>query len=1535
MNPAPRIFPRFVRAALVAVFAALPAAGLLAQNSTFTASKGNQQWGTAANWTGSGVPNSAGAIANLAANGGVSNLAIGNYGLGYTLTAPSVSFTAGTGAGGTVATATMSNRVAIIQVTNAGSGYTTAPTVTFSGGNGTVSAVGTASINAVTGKVTGVSIGFPGYGFTSAPTVTLTGGGGTDATAVASIAPGVVGFNITTAGVYTVVPTVAIVAPTGTFTTANGTVTLTGDAVSAVTIVGAGTGYVVPPTVTFSAAPTGGTTATGYAVLSGATVGSVAITHAGSGYTTAPTVTLSAPNATATATAALAPVPYLDNVGGTYPYTVGTLNVTYAANVNASMGRADTSADILNFAQVAGVQATATATVTGEAVTAAAVDVGGSGYDLPPVVIVTGGGGRGAVLTPVLASGVLTGLTVTNGGSGYTSTPTITIQSPDSPAVNVTVGSNQQFFYGTIAGSQGLTKAGNGTLTTRFNNDANTFTGPIYITGGAFGIQTDSSLGDVNNSVTISGGAKLLVQPSTNAAVAIPATRAITLAGAGAQIGNASPYSGPLSIPSNITGPGGLTKTEAGNLILSGTNTYLGETIATGGLLVVATPSALPGYRDPQDSLGVLPPRIKGTSTGALVVRMGGAGEWTASDFDDLINNAGSFTAGNTIGIDTTNATGTVTIDGLLSPFVSNPTYGFAKSGPGTLEINESNGYTGPTTIFEGTLKLTGGDNRLPAATNLTFPAAGATLDLGGNTQTVATITEFTGGGNSTITNGNLIVNGGALTFGGATGTLVDLSGLSSFTYTPTGTELKVEPSNATNATTNTVLLAKSGASGGNNTLSTSGRVMVGGGPSSSNDKHVATMQLGTINSINTALFQMGGFNAAGTVNFQSGLTAPSLKLRAFDGIGRGNVTVGETSSGLRSGEGVLDLTGGSLDALVNVLMINRHLAANVGVARASSLTIAGGTLDATTIILNDNPANGPNTPVLTASLNQSGGIVKVSTLNFGQNSGNATTLPDLRSSYNLSGGTLNAATMLAGAGGVRTTSVRRIGWTGGTLANYDAGTDLVINGADATNSGVISLALSTNATKSLDVGTGRSATLGANTTLTAATTDVVLTKTGNGTLTLSGNSTAFIGTLQLSAGRLELGAGTTIRSAAIGTGGNGSLTWNSGTIGVDLSTVDSTSDALALGGVLNKGSGSSRVFDFKNAGTTGGNYTLATYTSTDLVASDLSAVNVPGGTATFTVGATSLTAFLGSAGDTTAPDAPTVSLLAASDTGSSSSDLITKLTTPTIAVVLNGTGPTAPLAGDVVKLFNGATQIASATLVAGDISTGSVNLTSSTLAEGSLSFTATVTDAANNVSTASNTLTVTLDTTAPVIAAAAPVSSDWGSSYSDVTPIATDAVPTNPVVITTGSVNIAKPGAYVLSYNAQDTAGNNAVQVQRTVTVAIANATVVGADGLTPLMRYALGANGPSDTVQAPVVSSTSTTLSLTAVVRTDDPKLTVLGTTKTDLASGSWTTTGVSGSPAGSGTGTPLSAGRETKVYTVTTGSKTFLRLEATLAP
>ena len=72
-----------------------------------------------------------------------------------------------------------------VTVGNGGSSYTSAPTVSFSGGGGS-SAAATATIDS-DGKVNGVAVTNQGTGYTSAPTVAFSGGGGSGATATATL----------------------------------------------------------------------------------------------------------------------------------------------------------------------------------------------------------------------------------------------------------------------------------------------------------------------------------------------------------------------------------------------------------------------------------------------------------------------------------------------------------------------------------------------------------------------------------------------------------------------------------------------------------------------------------------------------------------------------------------------------------------------------------------------------------------------------------------------------------------------------------------------------------------------------------------------------------------------------------------------------------------------------------------------------------------------------------------------------------------------------------------------------------------------------------------------------------------------------------------------------------------------------------------------------------------------------------------------------------------------------------------------------
>lgn len=74
----------------------------------------------------------------------------------------------------------------VITITNAGSGYASAPTVSFSGGSGSGAA---ATATVANGVVTRITVTNPGTGYTSAPSISFSGGGGSAAAATATFMP--------------------------------------------------------------------------------------------------------------------------------------------------------------------------------------------------------------------------------------------------------------------------------------------------------------------------------------------------------------------------------------------------------------------------------------------------------------------------------------------------------------------------------------------------------------------------------------------------------------------------------------------------------------------------------------------------------------------------------------------------------------------------------------------------------------------------------------------------------------------------------------------------------------------------------------------------------------------------------------------------------------------------------------------------------------------------------------------------------------------------------------------------------------------------------------------------------------------------------------------------------------------------------------------------------------------------------------------------------------------------------------------------
>lgn len=155
-------------------------------------------------------------------------------------------------------TATISGGVVTkVTITDGGSGYTSAPAITFGSGAASATAV-------ITQFVDHINVTAGGTGYVEPPKVTLSGGGGTGATAQAVL-------------------------------NGNGTVV-------AVLVTAAGTGYTSAPTVGFTPV-IGGTGAAATAVINGK-VTSITGLSGGTGYGTAPTVTFAAPAGVATAESA-------------------------------------------------------------------------------------------------------------------------------------------------------------------------------------------------------------------------------------------------------------------------------------------------------------------------------------------------------------------------------------------------------------------------------------------------------------------------------------------------------------------------------------------------------------------------------------------------------------------------------------------------------------------------------------------------------------------------------------------------------------------------------------------------------------------------------------------------------------------------------------------------------------------------------------------------------------------------------------------------------------------------------------------------------------------------------------------------------------------------------------------------------------------------------------------------------------------------------------------------------------------------------
>jgi autotransporter-associated beta strand protein len=500
-------------------------------------------------------------------------------------------------------------------------------------------------------------------------------------------------------------------------------------------------------------------------------------------------------------------------------------------------------------------------------------------------------------------------------------------------------------------------------------------------------------------------------------------------------------------------------------------------------------------------------------------------------------------------------ASGNIALGGVLSG-----AGGLTKTGAGTLTLSAANTYTGTTTLLNGELVLDAADairsgnalsvggasgatantlldvnyaqnlgslgylfSNTPAAgggsyMHTTTIKSGVTLTTAGFSSGIVKNSGDTGTGSGTLIitgdvagTGALVVNAGGSDInvntsvfdipGGRRNFTQDMSGLGSFTATTTGrfylghgyldsTTLKLADTNT--ITADTLALAGWGST--------------------------SALYLGRVNTLNADTITLGSGvpiaqNNAGTsrLEFNTGLTNPSATIRNEAGTGRANLTVGRGGSHNQSNTAFADFTAGSVDALLNALIIGQgRPSATGGDAGIGTLSFAAGTIDATTVRVGYTAVGTRAGNTGTGTLNLNGaGILVADTLLVGDQQGTG----DATGTVNLGGGTLRATTIAKGAG----TPTAAFYWDGGTLA-HKAGTDLSVNAN-------LPLTLRTTAAHTIDADTGRGVTLASALGESGAV--APLTKTGAGTLTLSAANT-YGGVTSVNGGTLALGSGGT-----------------------------------------------------------------------------------------------------------------------------------------------------------------------------------------------------------------------------------------------------------------------------------------------------------------------------------------------------------------------------------------------------------------------
>ncbi|MBS0346675.1 MAG: DUF4347 domain-containing protein [Proteobacteria bacterium] len=723
------------------------------------------------------------------------------------------------------------------------------------------------------------------------------------------------------------------------------------------------------------------------------------------------------------------------------------------------------------------------------------------------------------------------------------------------------------------------------------------------------------------------------------------------------------------TISSVLAGSGGLTKTGAGTLTLSGANTYTGTTTVSAGGLTTGAANVI-------------------ADTSAVSVASGATLTLGGNETVGSLAGAGTVALGaNTL---TTGADNTSTdFSGVISG-----TGGIAKTGSGTFTLSGSNTYSGTTTINAGTLTASGG--AAIADTSAVTVASGATLTLsndetvgslaGAGAVTLGTNTLTTGGANTSTTFSGAIGGSGGLSKAGS-GTLT-LSG--SNTYSG-ATTISAGTLSITNHTTisgsgqvtldgGTLKLTGSGSENIVGTLydNLPNDVVIGSGGGTIN---TASMTSGSQLALKGALTGSGTLISTGGVlnlwdadNFQGNIVVASGFVEAFGttGFGHGTITLNTgtkawVSGNTRSITNNIVLAG---DAALHTDAASYLMADGAVITFSGNISESGGARSLT--LQNDDPSN-HNAIILSGTNSYSGSttIAADTKVSVAADNNLGTGALSLGSNATLSitgSSTIDNAITLAGNASID---------VGGVVAAELSGS---ISGASKaltkTGTGTLTLSGSNAYTGATTVSAGTLSTGAANVIADASAVDVA----SGATLTLGGNET--IGSLA-GAGTVALGANT------LSTGGGNASTTFSGVIS-------------GSGGLTKTGSG---TFTLSGTNTYTGATTVSAgglSTGAANVIADTSAVSVASG-ATLTLGGNEIVGSLAGAG--------AVALGASTLTTGADN------TSTSVSGVISGSGGLTKTGSGTLTLSGANTYTGTTTVSAGGLTTGAANVIADTSA--------------------------------------------------------------------------------------------------------------------------------------------------------------------------------------------------------------------------